>query len=720
MCQANGRAGLRLMLAVGAAVSPAMIAVQAWDNGVALTPVRGWQNWNAFHNDFNASLAIEVAHFLKDSGLLAAGFDYLTLGGMAYAEHGDPQSVPGFPNIPQQNITRNATGHLQVDAARFPGPGSSPSCLAGGPDLQTCLQKHNYSSPEACGCVNGNEGMRNLTNYLRSLGFRFGIYTAAGINACDGAHGTSEGYEEQDADLFVGDWQAEYLMVDTCGTPAMPPPHGPPPGFSGGQGRWELTKWHNMLADKQQAGAKPIVLHDCHIGCGSNFAGPTLAVQHCDASDPHQHWAFDISGNYSALVDQARGFCAGCGGAPMDGCGGSARASGNASGFGLGMQACLLGSIDMGEAGQPNPHMAALGTGNQLFNISANGTLRNRGAAGSPGSCLGVAAGGGQQVVQGFGPHEFCDQGWRIRPHTTSQSSRTSTFPIVGLELKAAPGLCLSSNGKEIQPYADPWCSENNNMWRSNTDVLQCWPRTMVEAESVATQGTISKPGAWSFPDCLEIGVPGYGSYTWEETKAVLSLFAVTSSPLMLGNDARPGRMQQRLVDLLTNSDLLAVNSYYSQQQEFAGGRIWSGPVGKEIWAKPLAPGSVAVVLLNRAGLASGNALGTRNSYFAPYAGCFDLHGRADAVLAPCDDNATASHGSQPIVLNLSVVPRSWLGLPTAKSNVVDSVLNCELFDILATPKAGASLGAHEDGAWAPVIPPHGARFLRLSNCTES
>ena len=35
------------------------------------------------------------------------------------------------------------------------------------------------------------EGMRNLTGYLRTLGFRFGIYTAAGVNACDGAHGTS-------------------------------------------------------------------------------------------------------------------------------------------------------------------------------------------------------------------------------------------------------------------------------------------------------------------------------------------------------------------------------------------------------------------------------------------------------------------------------------------------------------------------------------------------
>ena len=41
----------------------------------------------------------------------------------------------------------------------------------------------------------------------------------------------------------------------------------------------------------------------------------------------------------------------------------------------------------------------------------------------------------------------------------------------------------------------------------------------------------------------LELGVPGEGVYTWEETKAILALFAVTSSPLILGNDPRPGRM---------------------------------------------------------------------------------------------------------------------------------------------------------------------------------
>ena len=165
------------------------------------------------------------------------------------------------------------------------------------------------------------------------------------------------------------------------------------------------------------------------------------------------------------------------------------------------------------------------------------------------------------------------------------------------------------------------------------------------------------------------------------------------------------------------------MNSYYSHAEKFAGGRIWSGPPGREIWGKPLQPGSAAVVLLNRGGLASGNVVdGPRNPYFAPYAGCFDLHGKADAILAPCDDDVTASHGAQPIALNLSVIPRAWLGLADRRGEVADGdgVVSCEVFDILATPKAGKSLGRHADGGWAPVVPPHGVRFLRVENCTAS
>ena len=75
-----------------------LLPVAAWDNGAARAPTRGWQNWNAFHNAFNASLTLEVAHFLRDSGLLAAGYEYITLGGMGFAEHGDPEDMPGYPH----------------------------------------------------------------------------------------------------------------------------------------------------------------------------------------------------------------------------------------------------------------------------------------------------------------------------------------------------------------------------------------------------------------------------------------------------------------------------------------------------------------------------------------------------------------------------------------------------------------------------------------------
>ena len=69
--------------------------------------------------------------------------------------------------------------------------------------------------------------------------------------------------------------------------------------------------------------------------------------------------------------------------------------------------------------------------------------------------------------------------------------------------------------------------------------------------------------GAWSFPDAMELGTPGEGVYTWEESKSVLALFAVSSAPLFLGNDPREGRMQPRLVDLLLNKDMIGVNQQY-------------------------------------------------------------------------------------------------------------------------------------------------------------
>ena len=295
------------------------------------------------------------------------------------------------------------------------------------------------------------------------------------------------------------------------------------------------------------------------------------------------------------------------------------------------------------------------------------------------------------------------------------------TFTSRRLRSRAAAGQCLSSAGVEVMPHLDPWCIDNNNMWRVSTDVIQVWTRTMMEIESMANQGSISRPGAWSFPDCLEVGNPGYFVYTWEETKAVVALFAVTSAPLILGNDARAGRMQPRLVQLLLNPSMLSVNQIYSTVHAYAGGRLWTDFFGREVWAKPLVPdGTLAIVLFNRAGFVvgetpAGNApmppfCSDPNSTNYPCVGCFVDDDKP--WLAPCDDNVTASAGQQELSVDFARLPRAWLG-PEVRPH---GSISCSAFDIFATAAQGKDIGRF-DGAFRATIPPHGVRFLLLSDC---
>ena len=116
----------------------------------------------------------------------------------------------------------------------------------------------------------------------------------------------------------------------------------------------------------------------------------------------------------------------------------------------------------------------------------------------------------------------------------------------------------------------------------------------MDQVESFVGLGTISKPGAWAFGDCLELGVPGEGCLTWEESKSHLALWAVCSQPLFLGNDVRPGHMQQRLLDLMLNKDMLFVNQNYVGN---AGDRVWTGRSALPYSQCPVLHGSIGLCL---------------------------------------------------------------------------------------------------------------------------
>lgn len=108
----------------------------------AVPPLR-WSQWNAFGMRFNGTLFREVAQAMKDNGLQAAGYTLLNVGGNGHAVNGsnDPAHSSGTAidhSGKPLNCTaakgcftavRNSTGHYQISAARFPGPGSTPECL---------------------------------------------------------------------------------------------------------------------------------------------------------------------------------------------------------------------------------------------------------------------------------------------------------------------------------------------------------------------------------------------------------------------------------------------------------------------------------------------------------------------------------------------------------------------------------------------------------------
>jgi alpha-galactosidase len=98
-------------------------------------------------------------------------------------------------------------------------------------------------------------------------------------------------------------------------------------------------------------------------------------------------------------------------------------------------------------------------------------------------------------------------------------------------------------------------------------------------------------PGHWNDPDMLEVG---NGGLTPAENRAHFSFWALLAAPLMAGNDLRA--MAPEIREILTNREVIAVDQDPLGMQ----GRKVSDDGPREVWAKPLADGSKAVILFNR------------------------------------------------------------------------------------------------------------------------
>ncbi|MEV7232085.1 ricin-type beta-trefoil lectin domain protein [Polymorphospora sp. NPDC051019] len=160
-------AALAALVTATASVTLAVPPAVAAPGSPAVRPPLGWNSWNTFGCDINEAKIRGAADAMVNSGMRAAGYQYVVVDDC------------------WQATTRDAAGNLRSDPVRFPS------------------------------------GMKALGDYIHGKGLKFGIYQAPRektcaqyFNALGGATGAL-GHEQQDANTFAS-WGVDFLKYDWC------------------------------------------------------------------------------------------------------------------------------------------------------------------------------------------------------------------------------------------------------------------------------------------------------------------------------------------------------------------------------------------------------------------------------------------------------------------------------------------------------------------------
>ena len=128
-------------------------------NGLALTPPMGWNSWNKFGCNVSEDLIKSMADAMVSSGMKDAGYQYIIIDDC-------------------WQVSRDKDGNIVADPQKFPS------------------------------------GIKALADYVHSKGLKFGMYSDAGTQTCQGRPG-GRGHEFQDA-LTYASWGVDYLKYDWC------------------------------------------------------------------------------------------------------------------------------------------------------------------------------------------------------------------------------------------------------------------------------------------------------------------------------------------------------------------------------------------------------------------------------------------------------------------------------------------------------------------------
>ena len=147
---------------------------------------------------------------------------------------------------------------------------------------------------------------------------------------------------------------------------------------------------------------------------------------------------------------------------------------------------------------------------------------------------------------------------------------------------------------------------ESAQLWRTSGDIYPWMDSVYHCAETSAGDSAIhpafrglwqfAGPGHWNDPDMLQVGNLKYiePERTGIGDRAHFSLWCILAAPLMAGTDLR--KASKDVLATLTAPEVIAVDQ---DPRGVQGYKVWSdGPL--EIYNKPLADGTTAVLLLNK------------------------------------------------------------------------------------------------------------------------
>lgn len=139
--------------------------------------------------------------------------------------------------------------------------------------------------------------------------------------------------------------------------------------------------------------------------------------------------------------------------------------------------------------------------------------------------------------------------------------------------LSLSPGETPVIRGEHVSRYAQ--------MWRISDDFWDEWP--MLEAQFVRLENwtPYRRPGAWPDPDMLPLGRLALGArdsrFTPDEQQTVMTLWAITKSPLIMGGDLR--HLDEATLRLLTNREVIALDQHSTDNRPhfvMDGIRVWT------------------------------------------------------------------------------------------------------------------------------------------------